>query len=235
VDGKFPRIPKQAELKLDPAAAYVHITSNNTIAGSQYASFPETQAPLVADMSSDILSRALDVSRFGVIYAGAQKNLGPSGVTVVIIRKDLVESGNDKIPIILQYREHAANNSLSNTPPTFGVYMLRNVLSWMKEEGGLSVIQKRNEDKASLLYSVLDERADFFRTPVDKDSRSLMNVVWNLPTPELEAACIKAAEKQGMVGLKGHRSVGGLRASIYNACPPASVEALAEFLRGFTG
>lgn len=233
VDGKFPRVPKQDELKLDPDAAYVHITSNNTIAGTQYPSFPETSAPLVADMSSDIMSRTLDVSKFGVIYAGAQKNLGPSGVTVVIIRKDLVESGNENIPIILQYRGQAAANSLSNTPPTFGIYMLRNVLSWVKDQGGVPALQKRNEEKAALLYSVFDERADFFRTPVEKESRSLMNVVWNLPTPELEAECIKAAQDKGMVGLKGHRSVGGLRASIYNACPTESVQALAEFLRSF--
>jgi phosphoserine aminotransferase len=213
----------------------LHITSNNTIAGTQFATFPETSVPLVADMSSDILSRSIDVSKFGIIYAGAQKNLGPSGVTVVIVRKDLVESGNENIPIILQYRDQAAANSLSNTPPTFGIYMLRNVLSWLKDQGGVAAIQKRNEEKAGVLYSVLDERSDFYRTPVDRDSRSLMNVVFNLPTPELEAQCIKAAEGKGMVGLKGHRSVGGMRASIYNACPAESVQALADFLRDFKG
>src|SRR5690606_10190942 len=195
VDGKFPRIPKAAELDLDASAAYLHITSNNTIAGTQYREFPDVKAPLVADMSSDILSRPLDVSRFGVIYAGAQKNLGPSGVTVVIVRKDLVESGNESIPEIFQYRNHASQNSLSNTPPTFAIYMLRNVLSWVKEQGGLSAIAKRNEEKAAMLYSVLDERSDFYSSPVEKDSRSRMNVVFNLPTPELEAECIAQAEK----------------------------------------
>jgi len=233
VEGKFLRIPKATELDLDDSAAYVHITSNNTIAGTQFSEFPETKAPLVADMSSDILSRPIDVSRFGLIYAGAQKNLGPSGLTVVIVRKDLVESGNQNIPTIFQYREHAATNSLLNTPPTFAIYILRNVLDWVKSEGGLAAIAKRNDEKAAILYDVIDERSDFYSSPVEKDSRSKMNVVFNLPTPELEAACIAEAQKRGMVGLKGHRSVGGMRASIYNACSVESVNALATFLRSF--
>lgn len=233
VDGKFYRVPSAAELELDPGAAYVHITTNNTIAGTQFHEIPHTDAALVADMSSDIMSRPLDVSRFGLIYAGAQKNLGPSGVTLVIIRKDLVEAGRRDIPAFFQYRTHAADNSLSNTPPTFAIYMLRNVLDWLKEQGGLAAMGERNREKAQLLYDVLDERADFYQCRVEKSSRSLMNVVFNLPTPELEAECIAAAQKLGMVGLKGHRLVGGLRASIYNACPRESVYALAEFLRSF--
>jgi phosphoserine aminotransferase len=233
VDGKFYRVPNAGEIDLDPDAAYVHITTNNTIAGTQFHEIPRTRAALVADMSSDIMSRPLDVSRFGLIYAGAQKNLGPSGVTVVIIRKDLVEAGRRDIPAFFQYRTHAADNSLFNTPPTFAIYMLRNVLDWLKEQGGLAAMDARNREKAQLLYDVLDERADFYQCRVEKSSRSLMNVVFNLPTPELEAECIAAAQKLGMVGLKGHRLVGGLRASIYNACPKDSVYALAEFLRTF--
>lgn len=233
VDGRFYRVPGAAELDLDPEAAYVHITTNNTIAGTQFHEIPETSAPLVADMSSDIMSGPLDVTRFGLIYAGAQKNLGPSGVTVVIVRKDLVEAGRRDIPQFFQYRTHASQNSLSNTPPTFAIYMLRNVLSWLKDQGGLAAMAERNREKARLLYDVLDERADFYQCRVEKGSRSLMNVVFNLPTPELEAKCIAAAQNLGMVGLKGHRLVGGLRASIYNACPRESVAALADFLRTF--
>jgi phosphoserine aminotransferase len=173
------------------------------------------------------------ISKFGLIYAGAQKNLGPSGVTLVIVRKDLVQGGNENIPIILQYREQATQNSLSNTPPSFGIYILKNVLSWVKEQGGVSAVEKVNQQKADLLYSVIESRPDFYSSPVEKGSRSLMNVVFNLPTPELEAECIAAAQKLGMVGLKGHRSVGGMRASIYNAVPLASVSALADFLKSF--
>ena len=233
VDGKFYRVPTPSELDLDPDAAYVHITTNNTIAGTQFHEIPRTSAPLVADMSSDIMSEPLDVGRFGLIYAGAQKNLGPSGVTVVIVRKDLVEAGRRDIPAFFQYRTHASDNSLSNTPPTFAIYMLRNVLAWLKEQGGLPAIAAQNQEKARVLYDVLDERADFYQCRVEKGSRSRMNVVFNLPTPELEAECVLAAQKLGMVGLKGHRLVGGIRASIYNACPKESVYALAEFLRAF--
>ncbi len=233
-DGKFGHIPEQKELELDANAAYVHITSNNTIAGTQWHAFPETgKVPLVADMSSDIMWRPTDVSKFGLIYAGAQKNLGPSGVTLVIVRKDLVEQGRNDIPAIFQYRTHADANSLSNTPPTFGIYLLRNVLSWVKAQGGLPAIEKLNRKKGDLLYSAMDERSDFYSSPVEKGSRSYMNVVFNLKTPELEAEFIAEAQKQGMVGLKGHRSVGGVRASIYNAVPLEAVEALAEFMRRF--
>lgn len=233
-DGKFARIPKQSELKLDPNAAYVHITSNNTIFGTQWHAFPDTgSVPLVADMSSDILWRPLDVSKFGLIYAGAQKNLGPSGVTVVIVKKSLVEAGRKDIPAIFQYRTHADANSLYNTPPTFGIYLLRNVLAHVKEAGGLVATEKRNRDKAALLYAAIDERADFYRCPVERDSRSVMNVVFTLPTPELEAEFVQKAQAQGMTGLKGHRSVGGVRVSIYNAAPREWIETLAQFMKTF--
>lgn len=233
-DGAFRRIPRQQELDLDPNAAYVHITTNNTVAGTQWRSLPDVgSVPLVADMSSDILSEPIDVSRFGLIYAGAQKNLGPSGVTVVIIRKDLVERGSRTIPLIFQYRTQAGDRSLYNTPPTFGIYMLRNVLRWAKAQGGAEGLGRANREKADLLYRTLEERPDLYRLPVEPESRSRMNVVWNLPTPELEAECIRQAQEAGLVGLKGHRIVGGLRASIYNAVSLASVEALCGFLREF--
>ncbi len=234
VDGKFPRVPKPSEISLDPEAAYVHITSNNTIAETQFSEYPDTgDVPLVVDMSSDIMAGPIEVSRFGLIYAGAQKNLGPSGVTLVIVRKDLVESGNEDIPFIFQYRTQARANSMSNTPPTFAIYMLRNVLSWLRDQGGLGAMQKRNQEKAAALYGALEARSDVFKLPVDADSRSIMNVIWNLESPELEATCVRAAEKAGLVGLKGHRSVGGLRASIYNAVSLESVGVLCDFLRNY--
>jgi phosphoserine aminotransferase len=233
-DGRFVRIPTQAELDLDPSAAYVHMTSNNTIFGTQFHEFPNVgSVPLVCDMSSDIMSRKIDVSKFAFIYAGAQKNLGPSGLTIVVMKKELVEKGRKDIPFIFQYRTIAAENSLYNTPPTFGIYMLRNVLRWVKDIGGIEPLEAQNRKKADVLYATLDERADFYRAPVEKSGRSFMNVVWNLPTPELEAECIAAATKAGFVGLKGHRLSGGLRASIYNAVSLESVNALCEFLRGF--
>jgi len=233
-DGKFPRMPKQAELQLDSNAAYVHITSNETIGGIQFMSFPNVgSVPLVADMSSDIMWRPTDVSKFGLIYAGAQKNLGPSGVTLVVIRKDLVENGRKDIPKIFQYRTHAAENSLYNTPSTFGIYMLRNVLSIVKEKGGLAAMETHNRKKAALVYGAIDGRPDFYKCPVDNDSRSVMNIVFNLPTPELEAEFVTEAQKAGMIGLKGHRSVGGIRASIYNACEMAWIEQLVAFMGAF--
>jgi phosphoserine aminotransferase len=233
-NGKYPRVATEADLALDPSAAYVHITSNNTIEGTQYHQFPRTgSVPLVADMSSDIMWRPFDVSQFGVIYAGAQKNLGPSGVTLVIARKDLVEAGRTDIPSIFAYGTHAKNNSLYNTPPTFGVYMLRNVLDWLKSLGGLGAMERINRQKADLIYDAIGARPDLYRSPVEKDSRSTMNVVFNLSTPELEDEFAKGAQKQGMVGLKGHRSVGGIRASIYNAVPLEAVEALVAFMRDF--
>ncbi len=233
-DKKFSRIPKQSELELDPNAAYVHITSNNTIFGTQFQEFPDTgTVPLIADMSSDIAWRPIDVSKFGLIYAGAQKNLGPSGLVVVIVRKDLVEAGRKDIPVIFQYRTHVENNSLYNTPPTFSVYMLRNVLSEVKANGGLSAMEKLNREKAGLLYEAIDARSDVFACPVDKDSRSFMNVVFTLKTPELETEFLAEAKKLKMEGLKGHRSVGGMRASIYNAVPREGVATLADLIKKF--
>ncbi|MBN2197500.1 MAG: 3-phosphoserine/phosphohydroxythreonine transaminase [Polyangiaceae bacterium] len=234
VDGKFVRMPAQAELDLDPNAAYVHITSNETIAGTQWHAYPDVgNVPLVADMSSDIMWRPTDVGRFGAIYAGAQKNLGPSGVTLVIVRKDLVESGRKDIPAIYQYRTHADANSLSNTPPTFAIYMLRNVLAWVKESGGLASAELRNREKANLLYAAIDARPDMYKCPVVPEARSVMNVVFTLPTPELEAEFLEGAKRLNMVGLKGHRSVGGMRASIYNAVPVEWVKTLVGFMADF--
>jgi phosphoserine aminotransferase len=233
-DGKFCRIPAATELSFDPNAAYVHLTSNNTIFGTQWQEFPNTgSVPLVADMSSDLAWRPIDVSKFGLIYAGAQKNLGPSGLVVVIVRKDLVEGGRKDIPSIFQYRIHAENNSLYNTPPTFSVYVLRNVLDEFKKQGGLAAVEKTNREKAKLLYDVIDARSDFYSTPVEKGSRSSMNVVFTLKTPELEAEFLAEAQKRKMIGLKGHRSVGGMRASIYNAVTLEWVKALAGFMREF--
>jgi len=198
-DKKFARVPKQSELELDPNAAYAHITSNNTIFGTQFHEFPDTGAvPLIADMSSDIAWKPIDVSKFGLIYAGAQKNLGPSGLVVVIIRKDLVEAGRKDIPVIFQYRTHVENNSLYNTPPTFSVYMLRNVLAEVKANGGLSAMEKLNREKAALLYGAIDARSDIFSCPVEKDSRSTMNVVFTVKTPELETEFLAEAKKLKM-------------------------------------
>jgi phosphoserine aminotransferase len=233
-DGKFGRIPAASEISWDANAAYAHITSNNTIFGTQWSEFPNTgNVPLIADMSSDIAWRPIDVSKFGLIYAGAQKNLGPSGLVVVIVRKDLVEGGRKDIPTIFQYRIHAENNSLYNTPPTFSVYLLRNVLDEVKKTGGLVAMEKRNREKAQLLYDVMDARSDFYGSPVEKAARSTMNVVFTLKTPELEAEFLAEAQKRKMVGLKGHRSVGGMRASIYNAVLPEWVKSLADFMREF--
>lgn len=233
-EAKPARVPKQSELSLDDKAVYVHLTSNETIGGNQFHEFPSTgNVPLVADMSSDILWRPIDVSKFGLIYAGAQKNIGPSGVTVVIVRKDLVEGGRTDIPKIFRYSTHAGENSLYNTPSTFAVYLVRNVLELMKKGGGLAAMEKRNREKAETLYRAIDARPDFYKCPVEPGARSVMNVVFNLPTPELEAEFVAGAQKQGMVGLKGHRSVGGIRASIYNAVPLEWVRALVAFMAEF--
>jgi phosphoserine aminotransferase len=234
VDGKYRRVPGPGELQLDPNAAYVHLTSNETIDGVQFQDFPRAgAATLVADMSSDLLWRPIDVSNFGLIYAGAQKNIGPSGIALVIVRKDLVEKGRTDIPKIFRYSTHAAENSLYNTPPTFSVYLVRNVLELVKKSGGLAALERRNRDKGDLVYAAIDARPDFYRCPVEKDSRSYMNVVFNLPTPELEAEFVAAASKAGFVGLKGHRSVGGIRASIYNAVEREWVQALVDFMNAF--
>ncbi len=230
----FSRIPNQAELDLDPDAAYAHITSNNTIKGTQYHDFPDTgSVPLVADMSSDILWRPIDANRFHLIYAGAQKNIGPSGVTIVIIRKSWIEKAIQGLPTMLSYGTYSAKDSLYNTPPTFSIYMVRNVLEWLKGNGGLAAMEKTNRAKGDLLYGVFEDSAGFYSSPVAKDSRSYMNVVFRLPSEELEAKFVAEAKAVGMVGLKGHRSVGGCRASIYNAMPLEGVQFLADFMKEF--
>ena len=230
----FKRIPKQPELDLDPNAAYVHITSNNTIKGTQYRDFPDTGAvPLVADMSSDILWRPFDANRFHLIYAGAQKNIGPSGVTIAILRKSWLEKANENLPTMLSYATHSAKNSLYNTPPTFAIYMVRNVLAWLQERGGLATMERTNRAKGDLLYGVMADNPNFYNCPVEEDSRSYMNVVFRLPSEDLEATFVAEAKAAGMVGLKGHRSVGGCRASIYNAMPLEGVQVLADFMTEF--
>ncbi len=235
----YVRATRPGEVKVDPAAAYVHLTSNETIHGVEYGvdparPFPDTgNVPLVADMSSDFLWRKVDVSRFGLVYAGAQKNIGPSGVVVVVARKDLVERGRKDIPKIFQLRTHAENKSLYNTPPTFGVYMMRNVLAWLKAQGGLDAVERVNRRKAARLYGVIDQNAAFYRCPVEKESRSVMNVVFRLPAAADEERFVAEAKKRHMVGLKGHRSVGGIRVSAYNAVSPEWVEELAGFMEDF--
>ncbi len=232
---KFCRIPRQDELQLDPNAAYVHITTNNTIYGCQWHYTPDTGAvPLVADMSSDFLWAPIPADRYHLIYAGAQKNVGPAGVTVVVVRKSWIEAAKvDAVPTMLRYATHAKEDSLYNTPPVFGIYITRWVLQWVKDNGGLAATAARNRAKGDRLYGVIDGLPGFYRCPVDRDSRSYMNVVFRLPSEELEEKFIKEAKAAGMLGLKGHRSVGGCRASIYNAMDQAGVDALASFMEEF--
>ncbi len=233
-EDKFTYIPKFDTWKEQSSdASYLHITSNNTIYGTQYQSFPECKSVMIADMSSDIMSRKFDMSKFGMVYAGAQKNLGPSGVAVVIIRKDLVERTPANVPTMLRYATYTAENSLYNTPPTYGIYMISLVTDWVKEQGGIEGIEKINNAKAAALYAAIDDSDGYFKSPVQKDSRSRMNVVYRLPNEELEAKFIKEAKAAGMIGLKGHRSVGGIRASIYNAVPMEGVEKLIDFMKAF--
>ena len=230
---QYRRIPAPREIALTPGAAYVHITTNNTIEGTQWKSLPDTaDAPLVADASSDIFSGPLDVGRFGLLYAGAQKNLGPSGVTLVFVREDLLTRSSDSLPTMLSYKVMAENNSLYNTPNTFGVYILGLTMRWLKTMGGLEGIAALNARKAGKLYAAID-RTEFYRGTADAASRSLMNVTFRLPTEDLEKRFEKQATAAGLDGLKGHRSVGGLRASIYNAFPEQGVDALVEFMREF--
>lgn len=231
---RFMRVPTPEEVVTPEDAAYVHITSNETIGGTQYHAYPDSgSVPLIADLSSDILCRPIDVSKFGMIYAGAQKNLGPSGVTVVIAKEELIASSPKTIPTMLRYSTHYKNNSLYNTPPSFSIYMVNLVLQWLKERGGLEQVERDNQAKAELLYSTIDTSGDFYRGCAERGSRSLMNVTFRLADEELEKAFIKQAGEAGFVGLKGHRSVGGLRASIYNAVPYESCEALAQFMKQF--
>lgn len=229
---KFDRIP--TEFKISKGAVYVHMTSNNTIYGTQYKSFPETNGvPLVIDASSDVFSYPIDWKNIGMIYAGAQKNAGPAGVTIVIIRKDLCVDKNEKIPTILKYTTHADNNSLYNTPPTFIIYMINLTLKWLKQAGGVQKINEINKKKAGLIYDAIDSSNGYYKGHAQKDSRSLMNITFNLKTPELEEKFVKETKNAGFAGLKGHRSVGGIRASIYNAMPVEGCEKLAQFMAEF--
>jgi phosphoserine aminotransferase len=229
----FARIPAQHELALDPSAAYVHFTTNNTIFGSEWHYLPDVGAvPLVADTSSDMFSRPLDVGKYALIYAGAQKNLAPAGVTLVIMRDDMLRRTPATLPTMLQYTVHAENKSLYNTPPVFAIYVMRLVLKWLIAQGGLEAIERRNIAKASKVYAEID-RTGFYRGHAHKDCRSRMNVTFRLPSEELEKKFAKDATGAGLDGLKGHRSVGGLRASIYNAFPEAGVDALVQFMREF--
>jgi phosphoserine aminotransferase len=237
-DGKesnYDHIPLDAELKLSSQAAMVHITSNETIEGVQFTSEPVVgQAPLVCDSSSDFLSRPVAVDRYGIIYACAQKNVGPAGVTVVVIREDLLARSQESLPGYLNFATHAAENSLWNTPPTFGIYMVGLVAKWLQEEiGGLAKMHEINARKAAMLYAAVDQSNGFYQGHARQDCRSLMNVTFRLPAPELEADFLSEATKQGLTTLKGHRSVGGIRASIYNAMPVEGVEKLRDFMLDF--
>jgi phosphoserine aminotransferase len=233
---KFSRLPKASEITIHPDSTFVHITSNNTVEGTQWQKFPETgDVPLVADMSSDIMWRPFDIKPFGLIYAGAQKNLGPSGVTVVIIREDmLAQCQAQDLPSYLRFKIHAEKNSLYNTPPTFGIYILRNVLAYNKSIGGLKAIEANNRKKGELLYGCIDQYSHFYKPFVtEKADRSLMNVDFFLPTEELTASFVSEAKKNNMVGLKGYRDIGGIRASTYNAVTVDNVKTLVDFMENF--
>lgn len=231
-DRNFAYIPK--DIAFTPGAVYAHITSNNTIKGTQWAEFPNTgDVPLVADMSSDIFSRRFDAGRFGLIYAGAQKNMGPAGVCLVVVRDDFLKLVPDNLPTMLKYTTHSEKNSMFNTPPCFAIYTVQLVLKWLEETiGGLDKMAALNRQKADLLYGLIDS-SDFYRGTADKDSRSLMNITFRLPSEELEKKFVAQATENNLGGLKGHRSVGGCRASIYNAAPLAGVQALADFMKTF--
>jgi phosphoserine aminotransferase len=231
--GGFTSIPKQSEWRLDAGAAYVHICANETIGGVEYHWVPDTgDVPLVADMSSNILSRPIDVSRYGLIYGGAQKNIGPAGLTFVIVREDLLGGALPITPDAFNYTIQAANNSMINTPPTFAIYLAGLVFRWIKEGGGLAAMAERNRAKAALLYGALDA-SDFYVNRVARDDRSLMNVVFQLPDPALDAPFLEGARAAGLIALKGHRLVGGMRASLYNAMPIEGVQALVAYMKDF--
>jgi phosphoserine aminotransferase len=228
----FDRVPSSGDFTIPAEAEYLYFVSNNTIFGTQYKSMPETDKVMVCDMSSDILSRPIDVSRFGLIFAGAQKNMGPAGCTVVIIREDLLDRAPETIPTMFRYKTHADKGSMFNTPPCFAIYAIGLVLKWLKKVGGLQTIEKINEDKAALLYQAIDN-SNFYKGHAQKNSRSLMNITFTLPTPDLETKFIRDATSIGLDGLKGHRSIGGCRASIYNAFPRDGVEKLVYFMEEF--
>lgn len=231
-DSSFNRVPTPGEYEVSADSEYLYYVSNNTIYGTEFPDLPQTETMLISDMSSDILSRPVDVAKFGIIFAGAQKNLGPAGVTIVIIREDLLERTPPNIPTMLSYKTHADKDSMFNTPPCFAIYVVGEVLKWLKQQGGVAAMEKINKDKAALLYQQIDS-GDYYRGHAEKASRSLMNIAFNLPTPELEAKFISEAAAVGLNGLKGHRSIGGCRASIYNAFPTEGVVKLVEFMKTF--
>lgn len=230
---RYDHIPTMSTHATRPGSSYLHITTNNTLEGTQYERFPEGAVPLVADMSSDILSRRIDASRFSLIYAGAQKNLGPSGLTVFIIQRDFLDTARTDVPTIFRFATHAAHDGLYHTPPTFAVYLMRNVLRWVKSLGGVEAVERRNEAKARALYAAIDARPDVYRCPVEPGSRSRMNVVFYLPSTDLDDRFVAEAQREGIVGLKGHRAVGGIRASLYNAVELSDVQVLTDFMRAF--
>lgn len=230
----YTKIPDLSSIRPDDHAAYLHVTSNETIEGIQYQQFPDSgRIPLIADMSSDIMSRPLDMSQFGMIYAGAQKNLGPSGVTLVIVREDLLADIPKHVPTMMRYDTHASKNSLYNTPPVYSIYMMNLVMGWIEEQGGLADIERKNKEKTDLIYNCIDQSQGFYAGTADALSRSRMNITFRLRTEELEQAFLKEAASEGFVGLKGHRSVGGLRASTYNAVPYEHCKALCDFMQDF--
>jgi phosphoserine aminotransferase len=229
---KYTTVPPQEQWQLTAGAAYLHYTPNETIGGVEFPFVPRVDVPLVADMSSNILSRPVDVSRFGLIYAGAQKNIGPAGLVIVIVREDLLGRARPETPMVWNYKDMAANESMLNTPPTFAWYMAGLVFKWLKQQGGLAVMAERNRAKAELLYRAIDE-SGFYRNPVDKSCRSWMNVPFVMPNPELDKSFLAEAAGAGLVNLAGHRSVGGMRASLYNAMPLEGVQALVDFMREF--
>ena len=232
-DRNYSYIPKLSGITFSYNADYIHITTNNTIFGTAFPELPEGgDIPLVADMSSNILSEMYDVSRFGIIYAGAQKNIGPAGLTIVIIREDLIGNALDMTPTMLNYKTHAEKDSLFNTPPCYSIYIAKLTFAWIKEQGGVAAMEERNREKAGMLYDILDN-SKLFSGTAERASRSLMNITFTLPSEELTAKCLQEAEKEGLVTLKGHRSVGGMRASIYNAMPLDGIEKLTQFLKRF--
>jgi len=232
-DKTFSYIPK--DIQFSDNAAFAHITGNNTIYGTEFFEYPNVpdNVPLCCDMSSDIMDKEIDPKKFGVIYAGAQKNIGPAGVTLVIVREDLLDRVPENTPTMQRYKTHAEKDSLFNTGPCWAIYMCKLSLEYLKNLGGVFAIEKINRKKAKIIYDVIDSSNGFYRGHAQKDSRSLMNITFNLPTPELEAKCVAEGLKHGLVGLKGHRSIGGMRASIYNAMPTEGVQALAKYLKEF--
>lgn len=231
-DKNFSYIPKVHNFSDNPA--YLHVTSNNTIYGTQWSEYPKVpNVPLVCDMSSDILCKRLNFNDFDMIYAGAQKNIGPAGITAIIMKKSFLEKAGSDHPTMTLYKTHAENKSVYNTPPVFGIFIINEVLNWMIESGGLELIEKANIKKAGMIYGVIDQYPDFYKGHAERDSRSLMNITFRLPSEELEAKFIKQATEIDLLGLKGHRSVGGIRVSIYNAFPMDGVEKLAELMKKF--